>query len=112
MRAAERGDIWMVDLNPVKGSEEAGRRPVLVLTRRAFNVRGVCLVSPITQGGGVARSGGFAASLTGAGTQTQGVVLCDQLRTIALRARAGQFIEAAPDFIVDDVLARAATLLA
>ena len=111
MRTADRGEIWLVDLNPTQGSEQAGKRPVLVLTRRAFNARGVCLVCPITQGGHAARSGGFSAALTGAGTQTQGVVLCDQARTIALRARAGQFVEAAPAFVVDDVLARVAALL-
>ena len=26
-----RGDVYLADLNPVKGSEQAGRRPVLIL---------------------------------------------------------------------------------
>jgi ankyrin repeat protein len=55
MRTAERGDIWLVDLNPVKGSDQAGQRPVMVLTSREFKVRGLCLVCPITQGGDLAR---------------------------------------------------------
>ena len=25
-----RGDIWLADLNPIRGSEQAGMRPVLV----------------------------------------------------------------------------------
>ena len=25
-----RGDVYLADLNPVKGSEQAGRRPVLI----------------------------------------------------------------------------------
>ncbi|MDH5717733.1 MAG: type II toxin-antitoxin system PemK/MazF family toxin [Spirochaetia bacterium] len=32
-----RGDIYFVDLNPVKGKEQAGKRPVLVLSVDAIN---------------------------------------------------------------------------
>jgi mRNA interferase MazF len=32
-----RGEIWMADLNPIRGSEQAGRRPVLVLQNDAIN---------------------------------------------------------------------------
>ncbi|HEV2358097.1 MAG TPA: type II toxin-antitoxin system PemK/MazF family toxin [bacterium] len=34
-----RGDIYWADLNPVRGSEQAGRRPVLVLSHDVFNDR-------------------------------------------------------------------------
>ncbi len=27
---ARRGEIWLADLNPVRGSEQAGTRPVLI----------------------------------------------------------------------------------
>ena len=33
----ERGDIYLVDLNPVQGREQAGRRPVLILSVNAIN---------------------------------------------------------------------------
>jgi mRNA interferase MazF len=33
----ERGDIYFVDLNPTKGREQAGRRPVLVVSSDAIN---------------------------------------------------------------------------
>lgn len=32
-----RGDIYWADLEPVRGREQAGRRPVLVLSREIFN---------------------------------------------------------------------------
>ena len=32
-----RGDIWLADLNPIRGSEQAGRRPVLVLQNDVIN---------------------------------------------------------------------------
>ena len=34
-----RGDIYWADLEPVRGREQAGRRPVLVLSRELFNER-------------------------------------------------------------------------
>jgi mRNA interferase MazF len=35
--AVQRGEIYFVDLNPVRGREQAGRRPVLVLSADAIN---------------------------------------------------------------------------
>jgi len=34
-----RGDVYWADLEPVRGREQAGRRPVLVLSREIFNER-------------------------------------------------------------------------
>ena len=35
--AIQRGEIYFVNLNPVQGREQAGRRPVLVLSIDAIN---------------------------------------------------------------------------
>ena len=56
------------------------------------------------------REVGFAVSLSGSGTQTQGVVLCNQPRVIDLQASGGRFIERIPRFIIDEVLAKLATV--
>ncbi len=32
-----RGEIWLAELNPVRGSEQAGTRPVLVMQTNAIN---------------------------------------------------------------------------
>lgn len=32
-----KGDIWWADLNPVRGREQSGIRPVLIISRNAFN---------------------------------------------------------------------------
>jgi mRNA interferase MazF len=37
MAAVLRGDVVWADLNPVRGSEQAGLRPVLVLSADVFN---------------------------------------------------------------------------
>ena len=78
---------------------------------REFNKTGTSLVCPITQGGEFARSKGFAVSLAGTGMQSQGVVLCNQLRTLDLSARGGQFVERVPGFVMDEVLAKLQTIL-
>src|SRR5215475_12188187 len=99
----DRGDIFHVDLSPVQGREQAGQRYVLIVSPKAFNVLGTPLVCPITQGGSFARHAGFAVSLSGAGTKTQGVVLCNQPRVLDLHARNARFIERVPVFIIEEV---------
>jgi mRNA interferase ChpB len=101
----QRGDIFHVNLDPVEGREQAGARFVLIVSPRAFNLLGTPLVCPITQGGSFARHAGFAVTLNGAGLQTQGVVLCNQPRILDLQTRKARFIERAPGFITDQVLA-------
>jgi mRNA-degrading endonuclease toxin of MazEF toxin-antitoxin module len=109
----ERGDIYLVTLDPREGHEQRGRRPVLVVTTGRFNkFTNVPVVLPITTGGNFARTAGFAVSLTGAGTQTTGVVRCDQPRALDLKARKGKRLERVPEAIVDEVLAKLATLFA
>lgn len=34
-----RGDIWWATLDPVQGHEQAGTRPVLILSHEVFNTR-------------------------------------------------------------------------
>jgi mRNA-degrading endonuclease toxin of MazEF toxin-antitoxin module len=107
-----RGEIWVVGLDPAEGHEQKGRRPVLVISPDAFNqVTKVPVVLPITSGGNFARTAGFAVSLTGAGTKTTGVVRCDQPRALDLGARNGRKLENVPNAIVDEVLAKVATIL-
>jgi mRNA interferase ChpB len=102
-----RGDIVMVGLAPTEGREQQGEaRPALVLSTSAFNALGLALVAPIIQGGDFARHAGFAASLTGAGTKTQGVTLVNQIWMMDLEARGAKRIETAPEFVVEDALAR------
>ena len=111
MRAPDRGEIWHVDLDPTKGTEQRGARFVFIVSPKAFNVGGLTLVCPITQGGAMARYAGFAVTLMGSGTDTQGVVACNHARTLDVRARHGAFKERAPDAVTADVIARLQTLL-
>ena len=105
------GDIYQIDLEPTKGKEQRGRRPVYVLSPAEFNRRGLVIVLPISQGQTLARSTGFAATLAVTGLQTLGVVICDQPRTVDFTVRQARFVETAPEFVTEDVLDRIALLV-
>jgi len=108
----ERGDIYLVSLDPTSGREQRGTRPVLIVSPGAFNrLTKTPVVLPITTGGNFARTAGFAVSLMGAGTQTTGVVRCDQPRALDIGSRHGRRLESVPPAIVDDVLAKLAAIL-
>lgn len=106
MRIPSRGEIWFADLNPTAGREQQGARPVLVVSEKEFNRLGLCVVCPITQGGQQSRYAGFAVSLMGCGTDTLGIVMCNQPRTIDMNARNGRFVEDVTDQVIEEVLAR------
>jgi mRNA-degrading endonuclease toxin of MazEF toxin-antitoxin module len=107
----DRGDIYRVDLDPTKGREQAGARPVIIVSPFAFNRLGTPLVCPISQGSNFTRNRGFAVSLSGAGTKTQGVILCHQPRVLDLQTRGAVFVEKVPPEIIEEVLSRLLTLL-
>jgi mRNA interferase ChpB len=105
----ERGDIYLLSLDPTQGHEQQGQRPVLVVSPAAFNrLTKVPVVLPITSGGNFARTAGFAVSLTG--TETTGVVRCDQPRALDLQARKARRLESVPAAIIDEVLAKLITI--
>lgn len=107
----ERGDIYLVSLDPTSGHEQQGKRRVLLVSPGKFNrLTGVPVVVPITSGGAFARMAGFAVSLSGAGTQTTGVIRCDQPRALDLRSRGGKKLESVPGYVVDEVLSKLAPL--
>ena len=42
-------EIWLADLNPVKGSEQKGIRPVVIVSGNAMNDNlGICIVCPLS----------------------------------------------------------------
>ena len=109
----ERGDIYLVSLDPTSGHEQQGTRPVLIVSPGKFNrAMQTPVVLPITSGGNFARATGFTVSLMGAGTQTTGVILCAQPRALDIQSRRGRKLESVPESVMDEVLARLAAILA
>lgn len=82
---------------------------MLIVSPTEFNLATqLPMVLPITSGGDFTRRPGFAVALSG--TKTTGIVRCDQPRVLDLGARHGQRIERLPDDLLEEVLARVATL--
>jgi len=44
----EQGGIYLADLNPTKGHEQKGIRPVVVISGNAFHVSEMCFICPLT----------------------------------------------------------------
>jgi mRNA interferase MazF len=83
--AIERGDIYLVDLNPVQGREQAGRRPVLVLSVNAINRLPLVVTVVIgTKGENVARDypTNVRIPVAESGLPMETVFLCFQLRSL------------------------------
>lgn len=104
--SAQQGDIYRVSLDPTAGSEIRGMRPVLVLSNADFNSNGRALVAPITQGADYERVAGWAVSLMGGGTSTQGAAVVSQCRVLDLLARDAKKLERAPAEVIDEALAK------
>ena len=104
-----RGDIYLVSLDPTLGHERRGNRPVLVVSATAFNAATrLPVVCPITTGGEFAKRIGFAVPITG--ITTTGVVRCDQPRVLDLSTRQARKVDTLPSHILDEVLARMVTI--
>jgi mRNA interferase MazF len=104
----EIGDIAWVDFDPVKGTEQRGRRPGLILTPLSYHRRSPrAVVCPITS---KERPWAFDVSLP-QGLKTRGTVLVDQVRTIERAERIFAIIERAPAELLAEVRGRLAALL-
>ena len=93
MKGLETGDIYWVNLDPTLGTEQAGRRPALVISDSAYNNRSNrVIVCPVTS-----RVRGWPMDVALPGScKTEGVVLCDQVRALDRNLRLHGFIEKAP----------------
>ena len=84
MAEPSRGEIWLVDLNPVCGHEQAGRRPALVASVDGFNhgPAGLVIVIPITtkDKGIPLHVGVFPPE---GGLNEQSFIKCEDVRSVA-----------------------------
>ena len=92
-----RGDIFFSDLNPVKGSEQGGVRPVLVIQNNTGNhFSPTVIIAPITSQLKKNSLPTHVTLPTGNGLPEQSMVLLEQIRTVD-RNRIGQYISTVDD---------------
>jgi len=102
------GDLIWLSFTPQAGREQAGRRPGLVLSPRAYNAKvGLCLVCPVT---GQAKGYPFEVALP-TGLPVQGVVLADHVKSADWQARNSEHIAITPAEVVEEVCAKLKPLL-
>lgn len=96
----DAGDVAWVELDPVLGTEQAGRRPALVLSARSYHeVSARAVVCPITS---QARPWPFNVVIP-EGLDVEGVILVDQIRTVHRPSRVFEVIGRLPDRVLGDV---------
>jgi mRNA interferase MazF len=80
----QRGEIWLADLNPIRGSEQAGIRPVLIFQNNVINtVTKTVVTIPFTTN--LRRAALPSCVLVAAGMgglTSDSVALCHQLRVL------------------------------
>ena len=92
-KGPKQGDIIKLSLNPAKGHEQAGYRPVLVVSNISFSqASNMLMVCPITN---TNRENPMHVRLEG--LVTTGFVICDQVRAIDVEARDYKIIETVDD---------------
>ena len=82
-----RGEVYWADLTPRSGSEQRGRRPVVVVSHDGFNAVPTwqtVIVVPLSTSDAQARRGPTAVLLTPgtAGLAKGGVAVCHQVTTL------------------------------
>jgi mRNA-degrading endonuclease toxin of MazEF toxin-antitoxin module len=83
---ALRWAVLLVQLDPAEGHEQAGQRPVLVISYEPFHNLGLLTIVPITSARSTPRLPGDVAIPAGeAGLNRSGVIICSQIRTISVR---------------------------
>jgi len=88
-KMVKQGDIIKTDFDPTKGHEQAGYRPAVVINNASHSqASNMILVCPVTN---TDRESPLHVKL--AGLTTTGFVMCDQIRSIDLRARTYRVIE-------------------
>ncbi len=105
----ERGDMVWVSLNPQAGHEQAGRRPAVVVSTRAYNAKtGLALLCPITSR---PKAYPFEVRLP-EGLPVTGVILSDQVRSLDWRAGNAELICTLTDAAITEVLQKLDALVA
>lgn len=102
MQKFHQGDIIWLNLDPQAGHEESKRRPVLVVSGdyALSRIKPVAFVSPISS-----HSREFPTHVAlDERTATQGLILCEQTKSLDLEARNAQFIEKAPTDIFQEAV--------
>ena len=97
----KQGDIVILDFDPQTGHEQKGRRPGLLISNDQFHKRtNMAMVCPITN-----TISGFPTHITlDSRTNTNGEIMCEQVKCLDIVARNVSYKETVPNDILDEVI--------
>ena len=104
----DRGDVVWITFNPQAGHEQAGRRPAVVLSPKAYNSKvGLALLCPITS---QVKGYPFEVAIPD-GLPVNGVILSDQVKSLDWKARNAEKACSLPEGMMKRVLLRVKALI-
>ena len=104
----DAGDLVWLTFDPQAGHEQAGRRPALVLSPKAYNQRsGLALACPVTTH---VKGYPFEVAVPEE-CGLNGVILADHVKSLDWKARRAVRISRVPESTLNEVVARLSPLL-
>ena len=95
--APARGDVWLVDFDPTRGHEQAGKRPALILSTDALNrsAAGLVIVLPLTSKAKHIRSH-VRVDPPEAGLKSPSYIKCEDVRSVSTSRLARRWGRVSP----------------
>jgi mRNA interferase MazF len=92
-----RGDIVWAELNPVIGSEQAGRRPVVVISQDVFNERSGTVIAVILSSQEPRADFPLTLEVTSAKLPKRSWIKIGQIRTLSVQRLGGKMGRLSPE---------------
>ena len=104
----DRGDAVWINLNPQAGHGQAGHRPAVVLSPKAYNSKvGLAILCPITS-----QVKGYPFEvIIPSNLSVSGAILSDQVKSLDWRVRKAELICTLPKITVAEAMRKLGTLL-
>jgi len=103
-----RGELIWLQFNPQAGHEQAGRRPVVVISPSSYNRRvGLALCCPVTS---QVKGYPFEVRLP-QGLGVEGAILSDQVKSLDWRARKARRIGLLPSDVLQETVGKILALV-
>lgn len=104
----DKKDIVFITFNPQAGHEQAGHRPALVISPKAYNEKtGLAIFCPITT-----KIKGYPFEvLIPEGLEVKGAILVDQVKSLDWRIRQAKFICTLPQDSFNEAIEKLSVLI-